>query len=57
MDYYCEKLGITFKGIDPKIYILDVYPNCAQICGLKHNVVECIRKNVREKEPCQSKIT
>ncbi len=21
MDYYCEKLGITFKGIDPKIYI------------------------------------
>jgi len=57
MDYYCEKLGITFKGIDPKIYILDIYPNCAQICGLKHNVVECIRKNVREKEPCQSKTT
>jgi len=57
MDYYCEKLEITFKGIDPKIYILDMYPNCAQICGLNHNIVECIGKNVREKEPCQSKTT
>ena len=57
MDYYCNKIGVTFKNIDPRKHKIQIYGNCIQICGLKKTILECIEKNVREKEPCQSKTT
>jgi hypothetical protein len=57
MDYYCNKIGVTFKNIDPRKHKIQIYGNCIQICGLKKTILECIEKSVREKEPCQSKTT
>lgn len=54
MDYYCNKIGVTFKNIDPKKHKIQIYRQCVNICGLKKNILKCIEKNVTEKS-CQSK--